>query len=76
MRITRIRLRNLGVILFSIVFLNAYSQEEGKSAFSAGADFYSSYIFRGTKLGTGPAVQPLVKFIIMMVPTGLLLLLL
>ena len=62
MRITRIRLRNLGVLLFSIVFLNAYSQEEGKSAFSAGADFYSSYIFRGTKLGTGPAVQPLVKF--------------
>jgi len=62
MRITGIILRNLGVFLFSIVFLNAYSQEEAKSAFSAGADFYSSYIFRGTKLGTGPAVQPLVKF--------------
>jgi hypothetical protein len=38
------------------------SQEEGKNNFSAGADFYSSYIWRGTKYGTGPHIQPLVKF--------------
>jgi hypothetical protein len=36
--------------------------EESKSKFSAGADLYTNYVWRGTKLGTGPAVQPTVKF--------------
>ena len=39
-----------------------YSQDEESSPFSAGADFYSSYIWRGTKFGTGPAVQPVLEF--------------
>lgn len=39
-----------------------YSQDEETSPFKAGADFYSSYIWRGTKLGTGPAVQPVLEF--------------
>jgi len=37
-------------------------EDEVKSKFSAGADLYSNYIWRGSKLGTGPAVQPTVKF--------------
>jgi hypothetical protein len=37
--------------------------EESPSKFSAGADLYSNYVWRGTKLGTGPAVQPTVKFV-------------
>jgi hypothetical protein len=37
--------------------------EESPSKFTAGADLYSNYIWRGTKLGTGPAVQPTVKFV-------------
>ncbi len=37
--------------------------EESPSKFSAGADLYSNYIWRGSKLGTGPAVQPTVKFV-------------
>lgn len=37
--------------------------EESPSKFSVGADLYSNYIWRGTKLGTGPAVQPTVKFV-------------
>ena len=38
------------------------SQEEKQSPFSAGADFYSSYIWRGTKYGEGPALQPVLEF--------------
>jgi len=34
-----------------------------KSKFNAGADLYSNYIFRGTKFGKGPSVQPSVKYI-------------
>jgi len=34
-----------------------------KSKFTAGADLYSNYIFRGTKFGKGPSVQPSVKYI-------------
>ncbi len=32
------------------------------SKFSVGADFYSNYIWRGSKFGQGPALQPSVKF--------------
>jgi hypothetical protein len=38
------------------------SQDKENSLFTAGADLYSSYIFRGTKYGTGPAIQPMLKF--------------
>ncbi|MEZ5070432.1 MAG: TorF family putative porin [Bacteroidales bacterium] len=34
------------------------AQEEKASPFSAGGDFVSSYVWRGTKFGTGPAIQP------------------
>jgi hypothetical protein len=45
--------------LFFTVNLIAQEEENEKSSpFSAGADFYSSYIWRGTKYGTGPAFQP------------------
>ena len=39
-----------------------FSQEGPESGFSVGSDFYSSYIWRGTKYGSGPAVQPSMKF--------------
>jgi len=51
--------------LLAIFTLNVKAQdapEEKKSPFSVGADFYSNYIWRGTKFGTGPAFQPSVKF--------------
>lgn len=35
---------------------------EKPSKFSPGVDFYSSYIWRGSKQGTGPAVQPYLEF--------------
>jgi len=54
------------VMTVSVFFTgNLIAQEEEyekSSPFSAGADFYSSYIWRGTKYGTGPAFQPTVTF--------------
>lgn len=48
--------------LLAICTLNVNAQEEKKSPFTVGADFYSNYIWRGTKFGTGTAFQPSVKF--------------
>jgi hypothetical protein len=52
--------------LFFLVLVTTTSvqaQDEAKSSnFSAGTDFYSNYIWRGTKFGTGPSLQPSVKF--------------
>ncbi len=38
----------------------ATAQDE--SSFSAGADLVSSYVWRGTQFGSGPAIQPYVSF--------------
>ena len=55
----------LGMIISAFLFSNLTAQEEeneNPSKFSAGADFYSSFIWRGSKLGTGPAFQPNIDF--------------
>ncbi len=52
----------IAVIVFSPSVLKAQDGETKSSPFSAGADFYSNYIWRGTKFGTGPAFQPSVSF--------------
>jgi hypothetical protein len=39
-----------------------YSQDDESGPFTTGADFYSSFIWRGTRLGKGPAVQPVVEY--------------
>jgi len=57
--------RGKSILLAVLVFMAStplYSQDEDSSPFNAGADLYSSYIWRGTKLGTGPAVQPVLEF--------------
>jgi hypothetical protein len=42
--------------------LNLKAQdEESSSLFDVGFDFVSSYIWRGTKFGTGPAIQPSIE---------------
>jgi hypothetical protein len=39
-----------------------YSQQDkNKLDFNVGADFYSSYVYRGTRFGQGPSVQPVLK---------------
>lgn len=55
------------LIMFVAVSINATTnlsaqEEESGPAFSTGADFVSNYIWRGTKLAVGPAVQPSVSF--------------
>ena len=40
---------------------NLNAQEESSSPFSVGGDLVSSYLWRGTKFGTGPAIQPYVE---------------
>lgn len=42
--------------------LQVKSQDEKQSKFTTGADLYSSYLWRGTQFGTGPSVQPSLKF--------------
>jgi hypothetical protein len=42
-----------------MVPMNLKAQEEAESSpFDVGADLVSSYLWRGTKFGTGPAIQP------------------
>jgi hypothetical protein len=49
------------MVLTTVTSVNA-QDEEKKSNFSVGTDFYTSYIWRGTKYGQGPSLQPCVKF--------------
>jgi hypothetical protein len=62
----KMKLFLLTVFTVSVFFTsNLIAQEEENekpSKFSAGADFYTSYLWRGSKYGTGPAIQPSVTF--------------
>jgi hypothetical protein len=49
------------ITIFSSVTLFA-QEEEKKSPFSLGADVVSSYVWRGSKIGTGPNIQPWLKY--------------
>jgi hypothetical protein len=52
-------------LIFLTGFFNSYilnSQTEEDSPWTAGADIYSSFIWRGTKYGTGPAIQPVLEY--------------
>ena len=50
------------IILLSATQVSAQDTLK-KSNFVVGTDFYSNYVWRGSKLGTGPALQPSVKFV-------------
>jgi hypothetical protein len=52
------------VVLMIFMTTQVKAQDEAKvSNFNVGADIYSNYIWRGSKLGTGPAFQPTVKYV-------------
>jgi hypothetical protein len=53
-----------GLVTLLIIISNQLKgQDEGtNSNFSIGADVYSNYVWRGTKFGSGPSVQPSVAF--------------
>jgi len=53
------------LVLFIMVlyFIPINAQEKEKtSPFSLGGDVVSSYVWRGSKIGTGPNIQPFLKF--------------
>ena len=51
------------VVLLIVTTGQLKAQDEGTdSKFNIGADIYTNYIWRGTKYGTGPCIQPDVKF--------------
>ncbi|MBN1415712.1 MAG: hypothetical protein JW973_11480 [Bacteroidales bacterium] len=50
-----------GTLFFSNLLI-AQEEAEKPSKFNAGVDFFSNYIWRGTKFGTGPAIQPDISF--------------
>jgi uncharacterized protein (TIGR02001 family) len=52
----------VAMIVFAAIRTEA-QDEKPKSSFVTGADFFSNYIWRGTKFGNGPAIQPSVKFV-------------
>lgn len=60
------KLFQTAVIIITALFTSNLSaqdtENEKPSKFSPGVDFYSSYIWRGSKEGTGPAVQPYLEF--------------
>ena len=47
----------MATMIFAPMQVNA-QEDESESLFDVGFDFVSSYIWRGTKFGTGPAIQP------------------
>ena len=52
------------VVIFIVTTTQVKAQEkESRSNFNVGADVYSNYIWRGTKFGKGPSLQPSVKFV-------------
>lgn len=60
-----VRLASRYFIIASLIYIGTLSlqaQENNGASFDAGADMVSNYIWRGTKFGTGPAVQPFVEF--------------
>jgi hypothetical protein len=50
------------VVLGLSSFVTVFSQNDTVSKFSLNADFYSNYIWRGCRYGTGPAIQPSIKY--------------
>jgi hypothetical protein len=55
----------LALLITSMIFspMNIHAQDEEQSSpFDVGADLVSSYLWRGTKYGTGPAIQPYLSF--------------
>lgn len=50
-------------ITVAAVDMTLYGQTESPdSPWTTGADFYSSYIWRGTRQGSGPHIQPAIEF--------------
>ena len=54
--------KTLNFLVFGLATVFALNVQAQESSWSTGADFVSSYVWRGTKFGKGPAIQPSVEF--------------
>jgi hypothetical protein len=45
-----------------LINTNLYAQEEEQNSWTTGADFCSSFVWRGMRQGSGPAIQPVIEF--------------
>lgn len=70
MNLKNLLIRSFVTAIGGFIFIATFAQEDSKKDITTGADFYSSYIWRGTKYGTGPAIQPLIKFSSPLVTAG------
>jgi hypothetical protein len=53
----------LVLVLLISVDMTLYGQDDDPaSPWTTGADFYSSFVWRGTRQGSGPAIQPVIEF--------------
>ena len=54
-----------GLVALLILITNQIKGQDAgtNSNFNIGADLFSNYVWRGTKFGTGPSVQPSVAFV-------------
>jgi hypothetical protein len=50
------------MLMFLVTQSATVIAQETKSSVTATADFVSNYIWRGSKMGNGPAIEPTVKF--------------
>ena len=55
-------LPGLFLLMGFMVNITMYSQSKDSTSWTTGADIFSSFIWRGTKYGTGPAIQPVLEF--------------
>jgi len=56
-------MKNRLLFIVSILFLTTIAPEIKAQDWNVGLDINSSYIWRGSKFGTGPAFQPTIEFI-------------
>ena len=62
MSMRSILLKCFSSVIVFMTFINGFSQDERDGKFNTGAEICSSYIWRGSKYGTGPAIQPMLEF--------------
>jgi hypothetical protein len=54
-------LPGLLLLIGFMVNITMYSQSKDSTSWTTGADIFSSFIWRGTKYGNGPAIQPVLE---------------
>jgi len=56
--------KKITLIVFTLLAICTFNgkAQETTSSWTTGVDLYSSYVWRGAKFGSGPAMQPTVKY--------------